>query len=195
MTHLKPCPFCGRAPRESDRAASDLEGGRWVAFIACMCGGYSARAHQGATGVTAEEAKAVVAQKWNTRATNECSEPVETEKATLRTDVMETIKERTAPTEGPWRVDPAYPHIVTTKGRCDIAVCRDCNANAEANAALIVKAVNSFPKLVEALKYYANPETHKSRVLGTEWGAPIETDKGEIARAALSEGAAGGSTE
>jgi Lar family restriction alleviation protein len=42
---LKPCPFCGRAPITMDRADGFSKTGHiWV--ISCMCGGFSARAHQ-----------------------------------------------------------------------------------------------------------------------------------------------------
>jgi Lar family restriction alleviation protein len=63
---LLPCPFCGRQPKVTSRAAAQGESDRtWSGmlwFIACMCGGYSARAHQ--YGPT--EAEAIAA--WNTRA-------------------------------------------------------------------------------------------------------------------------------
>jgi len=58
---LKPCPFCGSAPEQSERADNNTSTGR-AHFIACMCGGYSANAHQ--FGETKEE----VASNWNRRA-------------------------------------------------------------------------------------------------------------------------------
>lgn len=61
--NLKPCPFCGRQPRFTERDSSYGETsptGR-IYFLSCMCGGHSAKAHQ--FGHSAEE----VVAKWNTR--------------------------------------------------------------------------------------------------------------------------------
>jgi Lar family restriction alleviation protein len=58
---LRPCPFCGEAPEVSDRASNDTATGH-VWFIVCMCGGYSAHAHQ--HGDTQESATTA----WNRRA-------------------------------------------------------------------------------------------------------------------------------
>ncbi len=58
---VKPCPFCGGAPQVSDRASNNTPTGH-VWFIVCMCGGYSAHAHQ--DGDTQDEAIAA----WNCRA-------------------------------------------------------------------------------------------------------------------------------
>ena len=60
---LHPCPFCGRAPIHSSRGASPSESSTTgeMHFIACHCGGYSARAHQ--YGYSFDEA----AGRWNTR--------------------------------------------------------------------------------------------------------------------------------
>lgn len=55
-----PCPFCGRAPQATDRASDATSTGH-VWFLVCMCGGYSARAHQ--MGETRAEAVAL----WNRR--------------------------------------------------------------------------------------------------------------------------------
>jgi len=57
---LKDCPFCGREPEQSERADNNTITGR-AYFIACMCGGYSANAHQ--FGETKEQ----VTRKWNCR--------------------------------------------------------------------------------------------------------------------------------
>jgi Lar family restriction alleviation protein len=61
QAELAPCPFCGRKPEESERADNVTSTGK-ACFIACMCGGYSANAHQ--FGETREE----VVRKWNRRA-------------------------------------------------------------------------------------------------------------------------------
>lgn len=61
QAELAPCPFCGRKPDESERADNVTSTGK-AFFIACMCGGYSANAHQ--FGETREE----VVRKWNRRA-------------------------------------------------------------------------------------------------------------------------------
>lgn len=57
------CPFCGRDPISSYRATAsyDRSGTGQIHFLSCMCGGFSARAHQ--YGDTYEE----VLAKWNTR--------------------------------------------------------------------------------------------------------------------------------
>jgi hypothetical protein len=68
QTTLAACPFCGGEACISDRAATDYEGGEFVAFAACYCGGYAATAHQFAKGGTPAEAIANVAVKWNRRA-------------------------------------------------------------------------------------------------------------------------------
>jgi hypothetical protein len=67
---LKPCPFCGGAPKTSHRACSAGEDGKFIAFTACYCGGYSARAHQYGVGETVPDAIRQVSAKWNTRADN-----------------------------------------------------------------------------------------------------------------------------
>jgi Lar family restriction alleviation protein len=65
---LLPCPFCGRTPKMSSRAAAEGEfyghddPSKTLTFISCMCGGYSARAHQ----YGPSEAEAIA--RWNTRA-------------------------------------------------------------------------------------------------------------------------------
>ena len=76
---LKPCPFCGKAPEESERADKNTCTGR-AYFVACMCGGYSANAHQ--FGETKEE----VVSKWNRRA---YAEQLERERDALRRDNLE----------------------------------------------------------------------------------------------------------
>lgn len=65
---LKPCPFCGRKPSMSGRAQDPRDGAPWISFVACYCGGYSARAHQFATGQTQEQSLADAVKAWNTRA-------------------------------------------------------------------------------------------------------------------------------
>lgn len=63
---LKPCPFCGRAPSYTSRKSlrEDSHTGE-LHFIACFCGGNSARAHQFG------ESYEAVREKWNTRAEGE----------------------------------------------------------------------------------------------------------------------------
>lgn len=59
---ILPCPFCGGEPTRTDRAEDrrySPTGHAW--FIACMCGGYSARAHQHG------HTEAEVIEKWNRR--------------------------------------------------------------------------------------------------------------------------------
>lgn len=56
----RPCPFCGRAPVESDRASDHTDTGH-VFFIYCHCGTFSAHAHQ--NGSTREQ----VLNLWNGR--------------------------------------------------------------------------------------------------------------------------------
>lgn len=70
VMELKPCPFCGKEPRVTHRAASDegLHAGGYVAFIACFCGTYSAKAHQPGGGNTVAEAIQHAGERWNTRA-------------------------------------------------------------------------------------------------------------------------------
>lgn len=65
---FKPCPFCGRQPRFTERDCSSSERsptGR-IYFLACMCGGLSANAHQ--HGYSPDE----VAEKWNRRSHVKC---------------------------------------------------------------------------------------------------------------------------
>ena len=73
---LEPCPFCGKAPEESERADNNTCTGR-AYFVSCMCGGYSANAHQ--FGETKEE----VVSKWNRRA---YAEQLERERDELQHD-------------------------------------------------------------------------------------------------------------
>ena len=68
MPELLPCPFCGRQPRHTQRDCSPSEldshersAGKEIHFVACMCGGYSARAHQ--FGYSFDD----VAAAWNRR--------------------------------------------------------------------------------------------------------------------------------
>jgi Lar family restriction alleviation protein len=67
---LLPCPFCGGAPVSFGRPATDGERNkqhRYMFFIACYCGGYSATAHKMGLGETPEEAEQNAGAKWNTR--------------------------------------------------------------------------------------------------------------------------------
>jgi len=59
--YLLPCPFCGSAPKVTERASIETATGRFW-FIACFCGGYSTCAHK--NGETEEKAY----KAWNTRA-------------------------------------------------------------------------------------------------------------------------------
>lgn len=65
---LKCCPFCGGPAKLSSRPASDAEGGGWVAYVVCYCGGYASCAHKDGRGDTREEAEAMAAAAWNVRA-------------------------------------------------------------------------------------------------------------------------------
>jgi Lar family restriction alleviation protein len=67
---LLPCPFCGGTPTEAERADLHTSTGH-IYFIACMCGGYSATAHQ--FGETRAEAIAA----WNRRAPVTDDQPTE----------------------------------------------------------------------------------------------------------------------
>jgi hypothetical protein len=62
------CPFCGSKPKRTTRAGSLYEDSKFVSFLSCYCGGYSARAHQSAGADTADEAERAVTKNWNTRA-------------------------------------------------------------------------------------------------------------------------------
>jgi Lar family restriction alleviation protein len=70
---LLPCPFCGQPPTVSERA-DDHSPTKHVWFIACYCGGYSARAHQ--FGHSPDE----VTDKWNARSVLSASAPSEAAK-------------------------------------------------------------------------------------------------------------------
>lgn len=61
------CPFCGREPDSVGRPLPPGEAARFVHYIACYCGTYSADAYKSATGGTASEAESKAAEKWNTR--------------------------------------------------------------------------------------------------------------------------------
>ena len=63
---LAPCPFCGGAPRVTQRPYNCIET-EFFHAVACYCGGYSACAHKMAVRPTAEEAQAVAADLWNRR--------------------------------------------------------------------------------------------------------------------------------
>lgn len=65
--HLKPCPFCGRQPKESSREAAPDLPYRFVAFRVCYGGGYSAHAHIHGVGDTPTEASLDADAKWNNR--------------------------------------------------------------------------------------------------------------------------------
>jgi len=61
MEELKPCPFCGREAERMNRPDNFSQTGHiWV--IDCMCGTYSAHAHQ-----LADTEEAVILA-WNKRA-------------------------------------------------------------------------------------------------------------------------------
>ena len=62
------CPFCGRAPEVTLRPGTDREGRGYVCFVSCMCGGYSARAHQFGQGDDEDQAKIRSVAAWNSRA-------------------------------------------------------------------------------------------------------------------------------
>ncbi len=64
---LAPCPFCGATPEITERAATEAERHAFMCFIACMCGGYSARAHQYGGGETKFEAQETASIAWNRR--------------------------------------------------------------------------------------------------------------------------------
>ena len=64
---LMACPFCGRAGKLSARPASNSDGGGYIAFAACYCGGFSATAHQTGKGTTEADAKRDAIYAWNRR--------------------------------------------------------------------------------------------------------------------------------
>ena len=61
-----PCPFCKRRPTSSVRVNNTADG-KYVAFVACYCGGVSATAYQMGFGNTPAEAEAAALHRWNTR--------------------------------------------------------------------------------------------------------------------------------
>jgi len=65
---LLPCPFCGGEPKVSERPDSNSENGGYMCFVACYCGGFSARAHQYGQGFTPRAARTKAADAWNHRA-------------------------------------------------------------------------------------------------------------------------------
>lgn len=65
---LKPCPFCGHNVMITSRHAAAGDGGGFMAFIACYCGTFTARAHQYARADKEEDAWKQVSELWNTRA-------------------------------------------------------------------------------------------------------------------------------
>lgn len=67
MSNLKPCPFCGGAPRSIERP-DNIDGTRFFYALACSCGGYSACAHKMAVEPTPEQAKRTAIEAWNRRA-------------------------------------------------------------------------------------------------------------------------------
>lgn len=66
MVDLKPCPFCGEAPKTLERP-DNIDGTEFVYGVMCYCGGYSATAHKMAKRKTAEQAKADAIAAWNRR--------------------------------------------------------------------------------------------------------------------------------
>lgn len=67
---LLPCPFCGRPPTTSGRAASPAETAgreRYMHFVACSCGGFTACAYKDGCGNTPRHAERDAASKWNKR--------------------------------------------------------------------------------------------------------------------------------
>ncbi|WP_379069183.1 Lar family restriction alleviation protein [Mesorhizobium sp. UC22_110] len=88
--NVAPCPFCGGGPTITERAATEAERHSFMCFIACMCGGYSARAHQYGGGETKAEAREIVSTAWNRRAA-----------PTLPADVKLLVRELTDRAE--WR--------------------------------------------------------------------------------------------
>jgi hypothetical protein len=64
---LAPCPFCGDAAKLSARPASNADGGGFIAFAVCYCGGFSATAHQTGKGTTEADAKRDATFAWNRR--------------------------------------------------------------------------------------------------------------------------------
>lgn len=67
---LLPCPFCGREPKSFGRPATEGEQTtlhKFVHFIACYCGGYSACAHKFGKGETPVAAEQYAISTWNKR--------------------------------------------------------------------------------------------------------------------------------
>lgn len=64
---LKPCPFCGRSPKKSDRPANSNAVHNFVAFRSCMGGGFTAHAQVYGIGSTKKEASNNADSKWNER--------------------------------------------------------------------------------------------------------------------------------
>lgn len=66
-TELKPCPFCGAAPKTIERP-DNIDGTEFVYVVVCYCGGYAATAHKMARRKALEQAKKDAIAEWNTRA-------------------------------------------------------------------------------------------------------------------------------
>jgi ATP:corrinoid adenosyltransferase len=59
----KTCPFCNRKPKINYRTDEE----KFVTFISCGCGGYTAKAHIPGFGSTPEKALSNAIEKWDTR--------------------------------------------------------------------------------------------------------------------------------
>lgn len=62
-----PCPFCGRQPQLTTRAAANYEPGPVLCFVSCFNGGYTAHVWMRASGDTPEAAERDAIAIWNTR--------------------------------------------------------------------------------------------------------------------------------
>lgn len=103
---LRPCPFCGSAPKTMARP-DNIDGTEFFAAVSCYCDGYSARAHCGARRPTQSEAEAAARAAWNHRPENE------SQAALLRqaVEVMEQAKHNTTHGQIAWNCKEAIAAI------------------------------------------------------------------------------------
>jgi hypothetical protein len=78
-------------------------------------------------------------------------------------------------------------HTPTPWEFSDDEMARLISIYGEANAAFIVKAVNSHSDLVDALKFYANPSIYKAHPHGIAFD---DRDRSHVAKSALAKAGA-----